>query len=74
MLVDPMVHDQQRAFRREHANTQVGVFGDPLPPDTCRIDHHRRVKRLGFASEMVAHMDAADRCAFTNEPGHFMRR
>ncbi|MEA7604791.1 DUF494 family protein, partial [Salmonella enterica subsp. enterica serovar Agona] len=22
-----MVHDQQRAFRREHANTQVGVFG-----------------------------------------------
>ncbi len=31
MLVDPMVHDQQRAFRREHANTQVGVFGDPLP-------------------------------------------
>lgn len=33
MLVNAVIHDQQRSFRREHANAQIGIFGNVLPPD-----------------------------------------
>ena len=40
MVIDAVVEDQQRAFRREHAHRQVRIFRYTLAPDPRRVDHH----------------------------------
>ncbi|MNI91005.1 hypothetical protein D3C73_1486100 [compost metagenome] len=74
MLVNAMIHDQQRTFCREHADAQIGIFRDPLAPDPGSVHHHRRMQGLHLAGEMISNVHPADGCTFTNQPGHFMGR
>ena len=72
MLINAVIHNQQRSFRREHANAQIGIFGNVLPPDPSGINHDRCMKGLSFAGEMVTYTNTAHRRAFTNQPRDFM--
>ena len=74
MLVNAMIHDQQRTFRREHANAQIGIFRNTLTPDPGGIHHYRCMQGLHLTRKMVTYIHAADGRSFTNQSGHFMGR
>ena len=74
MLVNAVIHNQQRTFGREHTDAQVGIFRNALAPDPGGVDDYRCMQRLHLTRQMIAYVHAANRCPFTNQSRHFMRR
>ena len=72
MVIDAVVEDQQRAFRREHAHRQVSVFRNPLPPDPRRVDHHGGIQLAVLIVLRIKKPHAADAVAFADKAGHFV--
>ncbi|MNV49065.1 hypothetical protein D3C71_1410070 [compost metagenome] len=73
VIVDAVIEDQQRAFGREHANGQLGIFGNTLPPDPRGVHYHTGVQLAVFAVEVVVDAYAPHSVAFADQPRHFMR-
>ncbi|MPN38852.1 hypothetical protein SDC9_186377 [bioreactor metagenome] len=74
MLVNAMIHNQQRTFGREHTDAQIGIFRNALTPNPGGVNDNRCMQGLHFARQMIAHVNAANRRAFANQSCHFMRR
>ena len=72
MVIDAVVEDQQRAFRREHAHRQVRVFRDALAPDPRRVDHDGGIQLAVFVVLHIKHAHPAHAITFTNKPGDVM--
>lgn len=72
MLVNAVIYDQQRFFRREYANAQIGIFGNVLFLDFSGINYDRCMKGLSFVGEMVTYTNIVYRRVFTNQFRDFM--
>ena len=72
MVIDAVVEDQQRAFRREHAHRQVRIFRYTLAPDPRRVNHYGGIQLAVLVVLRIKHPHPTDAMTFANKPGHFM--